>query len=77
MFANTVRRSAQRALAVQNLAKMVKVQRTPIMSSVASQSLLLSQSQRTFSSFELVERATQKLNKALESEIKYESENYT
>jgi len=32
---------------------------------------------RTFSSFELIERSTAKLNKALESEIKYENENYT
>lgn len=30
-----------------------------------------------FSSFEMIERSTQKLNKALESEIKYENENYT
>ena len=31
---------------------------------------------RMFSSFETIEKATQKLNKALDGEIKYEKENY-
>ena len=31
----------------------------------------------SFSSFENIEKASQKLSKALESEIKYENENYT
>ena len=30
-----------------------------------------------FSSLEAIEKATQKLNKALDSEIKYENENYS
>ena len=30
-----------------------------------------------FSSLETIEKATQKLNKALDSEIKYENENYS
>lgn len=30
-----------------------------------------------FSSFEIIEKASQKLTKSLESEIKYENENYT
>mgnify|MGYP002396006750 CR=1 FL=1 len=33
--------------------------------------------QRTFSSFESIEKAAQKLQKSLDSEIKYENENYT
>ena len=37
----------------------------------------MTQSHRQFASFELIERSTQKLTKALDSEIKYESENYT
>lgn len=46
--------------------------------SVASgQSLLTTPVVKTFSSFEMIERSTAKLNKALESEIKYENENYT
>jgi len=32
---------------------------------------------RAFSSFETIEKAAQKLNKSLESEVKYENENYT
>ena len=32
---------------------------------------------RQFSSFETIEKASQKLSKALDSEIKYENENYT
>lgn len=32
---------------------------------------------RQFASFETIEKAAQKLNKSLESEIKYENENYT
>ena len=44
----------------------------------AQQSILVSsQLPKYFSSFEQIERSTQKLNKALESEIKYENENYT
>lgn len=33
--------------------------------------------QRQFASFETIEKASQKLKKSLESEIKYEDENYT
>lgn len=33
--------------------------------------------QRMFSSFETIEKASQKLQKSLESEIQYENENYT
>ena len=32
---------------------------------------------RQFASFETIEKASQKLKKSLESEIKYENENYT
>jgi len=32
---------------------------------------------RAFSSFEGIEKAAQKLNKSLDSEVKYENENYT
>ena len=32
---------------------------------------------RSFSSFEVIERSSQKLKKALDNEIKYENENYT
>ena len=32
---------------------------------------------RAFSSFETIEKAAQKLNKSLDSEVKYENENYT
>jgi hypothetical protein len=35
-------------------------------------SLITSQPQRLFSSIDLIEKSTQKLNKALESEVKYE-----
>ena len=33
-------------------------------------------SMRQFASFETIEKAAQKLNKSLDSEIKYENENY-
>ena len=39
--------------------------------------LVGSQPQRLFSSIDLIEKSTQKLNKALESEVKYEQENYS
>ena len=39
--------------------------------------MIIGQAQRTFASFDQIERASQKLNKALDSEIKYENENYT
>lgn len=32
---------------------------------------------RAFSSFDTIEKAAQKLNKSLDSEVKYENENYT
>ena len=38
---------------------------------------MISQSMRAFSSFDTIEKATQKLGKALEGEIKYEQENYS
>merc|ERR1719326_902263 len=44
----------------------------------AQQSMIVPiMSKQNFSSYEMIERSTQKLNKALESEIKYENENYT
>ena len=43
----------------------------------AQQSLLMASHARQFSSFEMIERSQAKLTKALESEIKYENENYT
>ena len=58
--------------------------RTPARTAFQAQSnrlitmgMLTCQSRMNFSSFEVIEKATQKLNKALESEIKYENENYT
>lgn len=42
---------------------------------VATQGIIANQ-MRTFSSLDTIEKATQKLNKALEGEIKYEQENY-
>ena len=44
---------------------------------IMRQSVLLHNQVRMFSSLETIEKATQKLNKALDSEIKYENENYS
>ena len=56
----------------------MKVQpKTQMMFAAQRSMLMASQTNRYFSSFEMIERSTQKLNKALESEIKYENENYT
>jgi hypothetical protein len=44
---------------------------------IMRQSALLHNQVRLFSSLETIEKATQKLNKALDSEIKYENENYS
>jgi hypothetical protein len=44
---------------------------------IMRQSALLHSQVRLFSSLETIEKATQKLNKALDSEIKYENENYS
>ena len=76
MFAQNLRRTLQRTGATKNVLNAMRVQQAPTMK-IAQQSLMFSQSQRTFSSFELIERSTQKLNKALDQEVKYESENYT
>ena len=38
---------------------------------------MVTTSNRKFNSFESIEKASQKLVKALESEVKYENENYT
>jgi hypothetical protein len=38
---------------------------------------VFAQPQRMFSSFETIEKASQKLQKSLDSEIQYENENYT
>lgn len=39
--------------------------------------MLLQSQQRLFSNYDIIERSAQKLGKALDSEIKYENENYT
>ena len=39
--------------------------------------MLLQSQQRLFSNYDIIERSAQKLSKAIESEIKYENENYT
>jgi hypothetical protein len=45
---------------------------------LSTQGLMAAQTQvRGFASFETIEKASQKLNKALEGEIKYENENYS
>ena len=38
---------------------------------------MMQMAQRSFASFDTIEKAAQKLNKALDSEIKYENENYS
>ena len=53
------------------------MQNKAAMMAVQKQSLMAMPAARSFSSFEMIERSTAKLNKALESEIKYENENYT
>jgi len=51
---------------------------TKSMSRMATNQALMTQfAARTFASFETIEKASQKLNKALTSEIKYENDNYT
>jgi uncharacterized protein with NRDE domain len=42
-----------------------------------AQAIMMVSNQRLFSSYNIVEKAAQKLNKAIESEVKYENENYT
>ena len=42
-----------------------------------AQAIMMVNAHRQFSSFEQIEKASQKLGKALDSEIKYENENYT
>ena len=39
--------------------------------------MMISNQARLFSSYDTVERAAQKLNKAIDSEVKYENDNYT
>ena len=59
---------AQRAVYTRNMLNSMKVIAKPQMAT----SLITSQPQRLFSSIDLIEKSTQKLNKALESEVKYE-----
>ena len=83
MLASTLRRSLQKAALKPSLQSQSKsVWRSlglsqRLGSQAALQSVMGAQNQRGFASFELIERSTQKLTKALDSEIKYESENYT
>jgi len=56
-----------------NMMRMPK----PLVFSAQQSMIVPVMSKQNFSSFEMIERSTQKLNKALESEIKYENENYT
>lgn len=62
---------------VSNIAKASKAQGAVKMMKPQQMGLFAAQSKMTFSSFETIEKASQKLTKSLESEIKYENENYT
>ena len=62
---------------VSNIAKISKTQGVVKMMKPQQMGLFAVQSKMTFSSFETIEKASQKLTKSLESEIKYENENYT
>ena len=65
--------------AVRNVSKMVKpAQRMLLAKNMPAQAMaaMRAQNMRCFS-FGAVEKASQKLSKALESEIKYENENYS
>lgn len=83
MLASTLRRSMQKASFIASHSKnatllnAIRMTQRPA-AQVAHQSVIgQHQATRGFASFELIERSTQKLTKALDSEIKYESENYT
>ena len=65
--------TVQRAVQTKSMLNSVKIMAKPQM--VAP--IIMTQPQRFFSSIDLIEKSTQKLNKALESEVKYENENYT
>jgi hypothetical protein len=58
--------------AVRNATKMIK----PAQRMLLAKNVMFAQNVRCFS-FGAVEKASQKLSKALESEIKYENENYS
>ena len=73
MFASKIARVAaplSKAVKAQNLMQMGRVAMAPQMNIFQMQA-------RSFASFDQIEKATQKLDKALEGEIKYENENYT
>jgi len=65
--------TVQRAVFTRNMLNSMKIISKPQMITP----LIISQPQRLFSSIDLIEKSTQKLNKALESEVKYEQENYS
>ena len=59
-----------RAVKAQNMLQMSRV-------AMSGQASIMQMQARNFASFDQIEKATQKLDKALEGEIKYENENYT
>ena len=73
MFANRFRSVARLAAPVSRMHAAV-AQQALFQAQSAS---MLSMQMRTFASFDQIEKSAQKLNKALESEIKYENENYS
>ena len=68
MFSRRIISNVARASRAQGVAKIM----TPQMGLFAMQTPKMN-----FSAFETIEKASQKLTKSLDSEIKYENENYT
>ncbi len=64
-------------LALRRSLNALSKQRAPITALFAKPQVFATLPQRQFSNFAQIEKAQQKLSKALESEIKYESENYS
>ena len=69
MFARRIVSNLAKASKAQGAMKMIKPQQMGVLAAMTPK--------MTFSSFETIEKASGKLVKSLDSEIKYENENYT
>lgn len=75
---NTILHKASMLSRVQQSRSLLgRLQMGRVQTQMSTTNLLTSQPRMSFASFDTIEKASQKLNKALSSEIDYENQNYT
>lgn len=75
---NTILHKASMLSRVQQSRSLLgRLQMGRVQTQMSTTNLMTSQPRMSFASFDTIEKASQKLNKALSSEIDYENQNYT